>query len=262
MLELTKKMIACTACDRVFRTGDGIYVDGDAHFSNGWAPPRGWAGGSDKGHRPVLTVSLNPGHPIEGELAHLAKAGLRPVKAANEVTDDVAKAVLNYCSAHYDSRTRSKDLIYHKKVIGYVRAAAWLLRQTTLDYAFDPRRAPWREFAWITDCFKCSTRRDRGPRIPLELMRKCVDLHLRSEIGAVQPKLVIALGGAAAEALCAAGIMHVRMRHPSNGCPALDSKDHDSGFEDIAVTLGLQPDLARSAPFRRFRSEVQRDLFG
>jgi hypothetical protein len=262
MLQLTKAAIACAACPRDFGTGDGLLRIGTDRWPHDWIPPRGWAGAAELGHRPIVTVSLNPGHPLSSELDKYARAGVQPAASAADVTDEAAAALLSFCNEFYDDPTRSKDHVYPKKVVGYVRAAAWLLRIADQALTFDPRTVPWQRLAWITDCFKCSTVRDSGPRIPFELKQQCVERHLLRELAAASPRLVLALGGEASSVLCEKGIKHVKMRHPSNGCPRLDAPYHDDSFARMANELRLPLSIATSEEFRDFRRSVQKALFG
>lgn len=253
MLELTKDFLTCRLCPDDFGTGNGILPG---------LPPRGWAGAPEPGPRPIVVASLNPGHPIPGEIDVLRAVGLYPREEGSSVTDAAAGAALRFCTDFYDTRERSRDHIYARVVIGYIRATAWLLRRADPSVSFDPASSPWQAFAWITDTFKCSTRNDSGPRIPASLMQECVRRHLSRELAACKARIVLALGNAASQALSVTGIPHVKIRHAANGAPRLPSTALDASFADIAERLGLPSSVGASDEFREFRRRVYSRSFG
>lgn len=273
MLQVTKHCIACSKCPLDFGNGDGLYQHKpDEEWPHTWVPPRGWAGSDDSRHRPVVLVALNPGHPIAGELATYARAGIRPYRDAADVEDSHALAILRHVTNTYSHLRRTQDSIFGRKCIAYIRCAAWILKELfPAAYTFDPEAGDWRDFAWITDAFKCSTRRDTAPKIPKRQLIDCVNTHLPNEIHAARPRIVLALGGGSAYALersrinwhSPSGPRFVRVRHTSQGCPAIDDHSHDGSFRSIAEALGakMPGNLVDDSEFLAFRSRVQRHLF-
>jgi hypothetical protein len=273
MLQVTKQCIACSKCPPDFGNGDGLYrAQPCATWPHAWVPPRGWAGSADSEHRPVMLVALNPGHPISGELAAYAKAGVKPYRDATEVEDSHALAILRHVTNTYSHLRRTQDSIFGRKCIAYIRCTAWILKKLLpAIYTFEPEAGEWYHFGWITDAFKCSTRRDTAPRIPKAHLIDCVNTHLPNEIRAARPRLVLALGGGSAYALERSrinwqspnGPRFVGVRHPSQGCPPIDDSRHDASFFSIAEALGSnEPSkIAGDPEFTAFRTRVQRHLF-
>lgn len=266
ILQLTKAFISCSRCPEDFGNGEGLKrCDPDAVWRHSWIPPRGWAGSPVAAHCPVFIVALNPGHPIARELETYSRAGIRPYVSAEDVPDSHASAVLGFVTSTYTRWTQGPNSVYGRKCIAYARCVAWILRRLRpTDYTFDPETSDWRDFAWITDAFKCSTRSDSNPKIPPELMLRCVTLNLRREIDALKPLLVLALGNDSYKALSASGVSPiVKVRHASNGCPRIDSNKLNPNLEAIAMTLGSRnPEtLIRQQEFTGFRGRLQQALF-
>ncbi len=264
-IEMTRRFLECQRCPQDFGNGDGVLrratIDGEEY----WVPPRGWAGSTAIGPRPIVVVAHNPGAPSHEELKDLRTLGVSAPSEGGEVPTSAARFILDYVTSMFVSPERNAMTIYHRKVVGYVRMALWLLREADADYAnLDPLQGDWRDLAWITDAYKCSTWIESGPRIPKHLRAECVRRHFAIEVGRFQPRVLLALGGPAASALRDAGHAHVTLRHPSNGCPRCDDESHDSALAQVAELLGHADGLAvaTSLRFREFRRELQDDLFG
>ncbi|MCC6237974.1 MAG: hypothetical protein IT299_10420 [Dehalococcoidia bacterium] len=272
VLEMTKAFIACRACPDSFHNGSvarGKPSDGilrrvpDGAGGHYWIPPRGWSGSESAGHRAIVVAALNPGAPHPGEGADLRRNGVE-LSADGTASTAAARAILDNGTRQFVQLGRGGHYIFHRNTLAYVRMAMWLLRDADTSYGdLDPLAADWRDYAWITDAFKCSTLFESGPRIPASHLTACVQLHLTREVDAFEPKVVLALGGGAERALTLAGVAHVPLRHPSNGCPRAEDPRHDAQLARVAAALGhREPEkAASSAAFREFRKRLRERLY-
>lgn len=263
MLNMTKSFITCNRCPRQLSPNESMLEVKLDCWGHGWIPPRGWAGTPELGHRPIVTVSLNPGHPLPSELEIYNRAGISPYLSKDDVTDEHADTILKFCLNEFENPPHDSNHIYHRKAIAYVRMAMWLLSYTDHGVPIDALNDDWKEYAWLTDAFKCSTANENGPSIPLKWGLTCVNSHLRRELEAIKPKLVISLGGGASTFLQKAGITHVKARHPSRGCPRAEDDRHIPCMIEMARMLGVAKPvgLVRSIEFLDFRRKLQELLF-
>jgi hypothetical protein len=178
-----------------------------------------------------MLVSLNPGSPLDDEPELWTRLGLHEGGACtvNQAHQMLAKSVAYYD----DGRTP-----FHRISVAIARSCMHLLDASAAE-------SDWREFAWMTDLFKCSTEVEVGPAIPRAALRRCAfsetEGFLRREIELLEPRVLIALGGRAKRNL----INHpdfaervVSFRHPSGAFWRLDSTEHDGAFERVAELLG------------------------
>jgi hypothetical protein len=237
LLALTQEILRCRRC----RTDASTFVQGHSVLARAWAPPRGWAGLHVKRHE-ICFVALNPGAPLDGELAGYESAGLGEDKL--EVTAGQALAVDEFCRQQYRQPGRGSNWIFHRKSAALARALLWLLDGS------DPGLAPL-DRCWFTDALKCSTRKESAPEITDAAFQACRGF-LERELRIIRPKLVVALGARASRRLQQAGIVAVHFRHPSNGCPRLQADSHDESFATAASLLGVRaPDS-----FREIRRQI------
>jgi hypothetical protein len=244
ILQHTQNIIGCRTC----LTDRNTFLNGQSVIPlTGWAPPRGWAGPLNSTVDIVL-VSLNPGAPLPGEVAHYEQ---NEIEYANvNVSATQATVVRDYCQKQYSKPQRGHNWTFHRKSLGYARALLWLLDGK------DPGETPW-ERCWFTDLFKCSTKRESGPQITSQAFSACLP-HLVEEVRLLRPKLIVALGGRSAKALRLLSTQQpafsslVAFRHPSNGCPRLEAEYHDDSFKNAARVL----DRTIPANFTQIRSTI------
>lgn len=241
----TRDFVACTTCRTKF------FHAGKTLLTHRWLPPRGWAGSLVDGPRDIVMVALNPGALMRGELRVYRCAGLPAgaVSPPSTVTQHEADVVTFNCTQAYFTSMRSRDHVFHRKSVAYARALL------ALALGRDPGIRGVRDRVWFTDAFKCSTRRESGPRISSAAFRAC-RTHLDREIEILKPRLIVALGQRVGRLL--ADVYQSRLvtlRHPSNGCPPLDSKEHDASFVRAAAILKV------AALDADVRASIHRDMF-
>lgn len=172
MLSLTVDMMACKECPRVFGHSESIHEVKSEIWPHGWIPPRGWAGSVERQHLPIIIVALNPGHPMDNELAFYCSRGVAPVESG-AIPLSSGQAIMEWCTESFDNPGRTRDHIYHRKVLAYIRMALWLHFHIN-KIAEDALECDWKKYVWITDAFKCTTKNESGPKIPMKYMRDCV----------------------------------------------------------------------------------------
>ena len=215
-----------------------------------WFPPRGWGGSLAPGKRDLLLVSTNPGHPLPAEEAVWEGYPARPDDAGH-ITRKQAVAQLDFVNALY--RGEPGRTSFHTRSVQVARALLWLVDERNGGHA-DLR--PWLDRVWFTDVVKCSTAQESGSPGIGAMTDRC-RRHLQDEIGAFSPRLVVALGSAAFNALQAAGLrlpMTLKMPHPAGrGWRRIDRPEMDEVFKVACVLLDLEWTVVRGrfAQFRR-----------
>jgi hypothetical protein len=217
--EVTRDILSCRRC-----------VEGELLYKP-WIAPRGWAGLPKRDRVELVFVALNPGHPLPYEVELLKNLGLD--ETCIEVTDDQVTGVNGYGLSNYQCVPKGPSGTFHAKSVALAHSLLWLMSGQ------EPGDSLW-EKCWFTDAFKCSTRKESAPAISRAAFSECRP-HLERELSACSPKLVVTLGKSARRVL---SDMHrypiVHFRHPSNGCPRLDSTYHDDAFQQAADALGVE----------------------
>jgi hypothetical protein len=200
-----------------------------------------------------MVVAFNPGAPMPDERPMWSKAEFR----AGACSPEQALLLLERCTANYvrPEEQDRRDSVFHRKSVGLVRAALWLFGLRDIE------DASWTDRCWFTDVFKCSTRDERGPRIPSAAMSAC-RRHLTTELEYFQPKVVLTLGGRAA---AATGELErvpvVRFRFPSGGLAALTSESLTDKFDAIAAAAGVRLTEVARREFAGYREALRARLF-
>lgn len=241
ILEMTIRFASCRKC----RINPDTFHEGRTVLGE-WLPPRGWAGsGAPKVE--IFMAALNPGFPLPGERERYNSLGIR--EDVVRISSEQAKAIHFYSSEQYLMPKRGQNWIFHRKSVALARSLLSMIDGEKAGPEVLRR-------VWFTDVFKCTTIAETRPKISLGAERACRE-HLLSEIETLSPRLIVALGRRASDALTRAQIRHVRFRHPSNGCPRLDSEVHDASFLCAANDLGCSIPV----DFREIRRKIHEEAF-
>ena len=269
VLKMTASFVNCQKCTKI-RNGSGKKV-----LTESWQPPRGWAGNFSEGDvlRPLMVVSLNPGHPFQEEKEMWSKNKIviqkkkRP-DGTEPFGIEHAKKILEFCTRSFlfkneKDKSLASNLIFHKKASGYARSCLWLLGDPSWEIN-------WLNACWFTDIIKCSTGKESGPYIPQEMFDNCSE-HFIAEMKAFKPKAILALGkntyNKTLKTVQKYNIQTpvVYFRHPSNGAPALDSTHLNKSFKDFVHQVEEHfPNVLRQfqpMEFRKIRQSIQSELF-
>jgi hypothetical protein len=230
VLQLTGEFMRCVRC----RTDPSTFrSDGRSALTTCWYPPRGWAGTTESGRRPLMLVSLNPGRPITPEITAWQTQGITEAgccKVESDGHDQHAQMVLDRCTESYLKPAPGRDFEFHRRVVDFARSCLWIMGLPVDD---------WLRYCWFTDIFKCSTRSEGSPIIPAGAFNAC-EPHIKAEIEHFQPDLIVAFGSAAK--------CRLRKQPKVIGCPHpspnnnrppspwrhIDDPSHDERFKEIA----------------------------
>jgi len=201
-----------------------------------FVPPRGWAGGTDKNKVKLVVVTLNPGHPMESEIKQFSKVSMSEKLGQYEID-----YLYNFATDTFTNpqiRGNGRDTVFHSKMKNYMVEALVYCGLVDRKEAFNN----WLDYVWLTDLFKCSTKSETGPNIPLNNRIRC-QKYLLQEINYFNPKAIIAMHGKARDDLSKISIIKnklVYFRHPSNGGPTVNSPTFKQQLDKLKSIIDRQ----------------------
>lgn len=202
-----------------------------------WFPPRGWGGSLEQGARSVLVVSTNPGHPLPTEEAVWRGYPVHPEHSGN-ITSKQAVAQLDFVSGLY--RGGPGRTSFHTRSVQVARAVLWLVEER---HGRQAVRRHWLDRVWFTNVVKCSTAMESGSPGIGAIAVRC-RRHLEEETSAFRPRLVVALGAVARNALQASGLRlppTLNAPHPAGySWRRIDRPEMDEFFADACASLDLE----------------------